>query len=123
MPTRNVPRFRISSSRDGCWACAEAATRRNVATRHDRTRTMKLLRRPDGKPAYIAVFTRCKDVGIDLQSLPAYSDFTPDEENRDRDYLNASIVRRGFYAISGQFVRSARPCGCSRRSAENRSLD
>jgi hypothetical protein len=37
---------------------------------------MKLLRRPDGKVAYIAVFTPCKDVGIDLQSLPAYSDFT-----------------------------------------------
>jgi hypothetical protein len=30
--------------------------------------------------------------------------FTPDEENCDRDYFNASIVSRGFHSISGQFI-------------------
>src|SRR5689334_24801116 len=41
MPTLNVPRPMISSRREGCWACADAAAR-NSAARQDRKRNIGL---------------------------------------------------------------------------------
>src|ERR1700730_629657 len=38
MPTRKIPRFMISSRREACWACAEAATRKNAAARQVKNR-------------------------------------------------------------------------------------
>src|ERR1700722_8387473 len=44
MPTRNVPRWTISSSREGCWACAGTASRKSIAAKPARTRFIELLR-------------------------------------------------------------------------------
>src|ERR1700733_9894412 len=40
MPMRNAPRLTMSSRREGCWACADAAASRNTAARLGRIRTI-----------------------------------------------------------------------------------
>src|SRR5580658_6722225 len=46
MPTRKVPRFRIASSRVGCWACAEGSTSIGIITAATQRTTRQLTIRP-----------------------------------------------------------------------------